>query len=120
MAGLAQVFKRSSSDLNGSAAAGVRRQVVFAADGTVTSRVLTDGGTVAPWHQHLDHDTVVYVVNGRFDVETADGVTTGVAGDFLHVPRRTVHREINPATTASEVIVVRTGAGPDYEAADAR
>jgi uncharacterized RmlC-like cupin family protein len=33
-------------------------------------------------------------------------------GDFLHVPKRAIHREANPGDTESQLIVVRAGHGP--------
>jgi quercetin dioxygenase-like cupin family protein len=54
----------------------------------------------------------VYVVRGRFVVETASGVVDAKPGDFVHVPAHTVHRESNPAAEPAEVVLVRRGTGP--------
>ncbi len=72
----------------------------------------TEPGVTSDWHHHGDHDTVVYVVNGVFRVETANGVVAGQPGDFVHVPAHTVHRESNPTDELAEVVLVRRGTGP--------
>jgi quercetin dioxygenase-like cupin family protein len=67
---------------------------------------------VSGWHHHGDHDTIVYVVRGSFDVETSTGVVNASAGDFVHVPAHTVHREGNSSERTAEVVLVRRGSGP--------
>ena len=48
----------------------------------------------------------------RGDAGVEDSVTLG-AGDFLYVPRHTVHREINPSSTeGNELILFLRGTGP--------
>lgn len=76
-------------------------------------------GSTSGWHHHGEHDTIAYVVKGAFRVETAAGVVQGEAGDFVHVPAHTVHREANPTGEASEVVIVRRGTGPVVVEADA-
>jgi len=72
----------------------------------------TEPGAVSGWHHHGDHDTIVYVVSGTFDVETVDGVVQAIEGDFVHVPARVIHREGNSSETVAEVVLVRRGSGP--------
>jgi quercetin dioxygenase-like cupin family protein len=73
---------------------------------------VTEPGVVGGWHHHGDHDSIVYVVRGAFDVETADGVVQASAGDFVHVPPHTIHREGNSSAQTAEVVLVRRGSGP--------
>jgi uncharacterized RmlC-like cupin family protein len=73
---------------------------------------VTQPGAVSGWHHHGEHDTIVYVVRGAFDVETAAGVVNAGSGDFIHVPAHTVHREGNPSDEVAEVVIVRRGTGP--------
>jgi uncharacterized RmlC-like cupin family protein len=81
--------------------------------GDLWSGVASTGpGVVSGWHHHGEHDSIVYVVRGAFDVETADGVTQAEAGDFVHSPAHTVHREGNSSTETAEVVLVRRGTGP--------
>ena len=71
----------------------------------------TDPGSTSGWHHHGTHDTVAYVVRGVFQVETVGEVVTGAAGDFVHIPAYTVHRESNPTAESAEVVIVRRGTG---------
>ena len=71
----------------------------------------TDPGSTSGWHHHGNHDTVAYVVRGVFQVETVGEVVTGAAGDFVHIPAHTVHRESNPTAESAEVVIVRRGTG---------
>jgi uncharacterized RmlC-like cupin family protein len=71
-------------------------------------------GTTA-WHHHGDHETSIYVVEGRLRMESGPGgrdVIEASAGDFLHVPPWAIHRESNPGDTESSIVVVRAGRGP--------
>src|SRR5881227_3992594 len=84
--------------------------VVF--DDIWSGKAVTEPGAVSGWHHHGDNDTIVYVVSGAFDVETADAVVRASAGDFVHVPANTVHREGNSSAEIAEVVLVRRGRGP--------
>ncbi|MCA1844404.1 MAG: cupin domain-containing protein [Actinobacteria bacterium] len=57
----------------------------------------------------------MYVVSGELRMESGPGgrdVVEARAGDFLHVPRGAIHREANPGSAESRIIVVRSGQGP--------
>jgi quercetin dioxygenase-like cupin family protein len=69
-------------------------------------------GVVSGWHHHGEYDSIIYVVEGAFDVETADGLTRAEVGDFVHIPAHTVHREGNSSSDPAEVVLVRRGTGP--------
>ena len=71
----------------------------------------TEPGATSGWHHHGTHDTVAYVVSGVFRVETAGEVVSAAAGDFVHIPALTVHRESNPTQEPAEVVLVRRGTG---------
>ena len=55
-------------------------------------------GAVSGWHHHDRNETSLYVVSGvlRLEFEGYDGYLDAEAGDFVHVPAYTVHRESNP------------------------
>jgi uncharacterized RmlC-like cupin family protein len=88
------------------------REEAIVLDDLWSGRVHTEPGATSGWHHHGDHDTVIYVVRGAIRVETASGLVQGDSGDFLHVPALTVHRESNPTSETSEVVLVRRGTGP--------
>lgn len=67
-------------------------------------------------HHHGEQETIVYVLEGESLVKWGErGESQAVvrAGDFLHVPPRTPHMEINPsADKAFRWIVVRSTPDP--------
>lgn len=91
---------------------GMQREDAFAFSDIWSGRVRTDPGITSGWHHHGNHDTIVYVAQGALSVETRAGVTEAAAGDFVHIPAHTVHREANPSGSQSELVVVRRGTGP--------
>src|SRR5580692_3855688 len=72
----------------------VRSEAIVLAD-MWSGTAVTEPGVVGGWHHHGAHDSIVYVVRGAFDVETAEGVVQARPGDFVHVPPHTIHREGN-------------------------
>lgn len=110
---------------------GMRRQLAFTAPGLWAGLVHTEGGAASGWHHHGDHETSLYVVQGRLRIEFGVGGGDAVvaeAGDFIHVPAGTVHRELNPDDETSAAVIARAGdsgpptvnvAGPDDAGPDA-
>jgi len=90
------------------------RSLAMHQDGMWTGMVDTEPGATSGWHHHGDHETTLYIVEGRMRIEFgpagADAVEA-VAGDFLRVPAGTVHRESNPGETTSRAVIVRCGEG---------
>lgn len=91
---------------------GMHREDAILLDDVWSGRVCIDPGVTSAWHHHGDHDTIVYVAQAALTVETAAGLVVAAAGDFVHIPAHTVHREGNPSGDRSELIVVRRGTGP--------
>ncbi|MGA8109459.1 MAG: cupin domain-containing protein [Acidobacteriaceae bacterium] len=59
---------------------------------------LVEGGASTGIHHHGEQETVVYVLEGESLIrwgEHGESEATVRAGDFLHVPAWTPHREIN-------------------------
>jgi uncharacterized RmlC-like cupin family protein len=76
-------------------------------------RVETAPGVVSGWHHHDKNESSLYVVSGvmRFEFEGYDGHLDAEAGDFIHVPAFTVHRESNPLDVPSVAVIARFGGG---------
>jgi uncharacterized RmlC-like cupin family protein len=76
-------------------------------------QVVTEPGAVSGWHHHDVNDTSLYVVSGvlRLEFEGEDGYVDAEAGDFVHVPAHTVHRESNPTDQPSVAVIARAGGG---------
>ena len=109
VAGSSRIARRTNA---GRANAGIDRSVAIVHEDLWSGTAATDPGVVSGWHHHGDHDSIVYVVRGAFDVETAEGITHAAAGDFVHIPSHTVHREGNSSSEPAEVVLVRRGTGP--------
>ena len=93
---------------------GIIREQAIAVGGLWAGLATTEAGTTSGWHHHGDYVTSIYIVSGRLRMESGPGgenVVEAVAGDFLHVPPGAVHRESNPGSSESHIVVVRAGYG---------
>ena len=76
--------------------------------------VTTDAGSLSGWHHHGEYETSIYVISGRLRMEFGPrgaDIVDAVAGDFVYVPPKAIHREGNPSDEASSLVVVRSGTG---------
>ena len=64
-----------------------------------------------PPHIHRNEDETFYVVEGQCDFLLGQETVTGGVGDFINVPRGTVHRFHNTGTTPARLILTFTPAG---------
>lgn len=46
------------------------------------------------FHIHENSDELFYCIEGEFDIEFADGMTHLCEGDFIIIPRGTMHRPV--------------------------
>ncbi len=92
---------------------GMQRQRAFEVPALWAGRVETAPGAVSGWHHHDRNETGLYVVSGvlRLEFEGHEGFVDAVAGDFVHVPAYTVHRESNPTDGPSVAVIARAGGG---------
>jgi uncharacterized RmlC-like cupin family protein len=93
---------------------GMDRRQAFAGDLMWAGFVRTDAGMVSGWHHHGDYESVIYVLTGALKMESGPGGATVVEagpGDFVRVPKGTVHRESNPSAEPADIVVVRAGRG---------
>jgi uncharacterized RmlC-like cupin family protein len=92
---------------------GMNRSQAFVTGQLWAGQVVTEPGSVSGWHHHDVNDTSIYVVSGvmRLEFEGHDGYVDAVAGDFVHVPAHTVHRESNPTDEATVAVLARAGGG---------
>jgi len=91
------------------------REQAIAAPGIWAGLVRTAPGVTSQWHHHGDHETSIYVARGTLRMESGPGgadVVTAGPGDFVHVPRGSIHRESNDGSEESHLVVVRAGQGP--------
>jgi uncharacterized RmlC-like cupin family protein len=93
---------------------GMTRERAIEVNGLWAGLVRTAPGMTSDWHHHGDYETSIYVARGTLRMESGPGgseVIEAVAGDFLHVPKRAVHREANDGSEESHLVVVRSGQG---------
>lgn len=72
-------------------------------------------GADSGWHHHGDYESSIYVISGVVRMESGPGgssVMEAGPGDFLYVPPGAIHRETNPGSVESQLVVVRGGSGP--------
>lgn len=109
------VTRLSPSDrVEGDPTPGMTREQAIATEGLWAGLVRTEAGMVSGWHHHGEYETSIYVLTGALRMESGpDGgsIVEAGPGDFLHVPKRAIHREANPGETESQIIVVRAGHG---------
>jgi uncharacterized RmlC-like cupin family protein len=103
-----------SSDLEpADPTSGMLRKRAFELDLLWAGQVETAPGAVSAWHHHDVNESSLYVVSGvlRLECEGVEGYVDAVAGDFVHVPAHTVHRESNPTDAVSVAVIARAGGG---------
>jgi uncharacterized RmlC-like cupin family protein len=75
--------------------------------------VTVDPATSTGAHHHGDCDSVVCITDGSITIRWGDRLEKGAeagSGDFIYIPARLVHQEINESDTiAVSSIVVRSG-----------
>jgi len=95
---------------------GIVRHLAFKGEGHQILRIRTDPGAVSGWHHHGDYDVYGYIASGTARIESGPGGKNAISlgtGDFIHVPRQTVHRDVNPSThERQEIILFLRGTGP--------
>lgn len=92
---------------------GMFRQRAFEMPLLWAGMVETAPGAVSGWHHHDVNESSLYVVSGilRMEFEGFAGYLDAHAGDFVHVPAFTVHRESNPTDEPSVAVIARAGGG---------
>ncbi len=92
---------------------GMMRERAFEVPTLWAGRVETSPGAVSGWHHHDRNETSLFVVAGvlRLEFEGHEGFIDARAGDFVHVPAYTVHRESNPTSDVSVAVIARAGGG---------
>jgi uncharacterized RmlC-like cupin family protein len=92
---------------------GMVRQRAFELPILWAGQVTTAPRAVSGWHHHDTNESSLYVVSGvlRLEFEGHDGYVDARAGDFVHVPAFTVHRESNPLDVPSVAVIARAGGG---------
>ena len=100
----------------GDATSAMNREEAIRTEGMWAGFVRVDPGEESGWHHHGDFETAVYILSGALRMDFGPrGAESVVAqsGDFLHIPKETVHREINTShADPVDAVVARAGSGP--------
>ena len=72
---------------------------------------LVPPGGGPPLHIHRNEDETFYVVEGECDFQLGDDTLTAGAGDFVNVPRGSVHRFHNAGTEPVRMVLTFTPSG---------
>ena len=72
---------------------------------------LVPPGGGPPPHIHRHEDETFYVLEGEIEFLLGDELIVGSAGDFVNVPRGTVHRFHNAGSATARMILTFTPAG---------
>lgn len=105
---------RGEDRTEGQPTPGMRREQAVSTERSWAGYVTTDAGMVSGWHHHGDYESHIFVVSGAMRMESGPGgseVIDAQPGDFIFVPPHAVHREGNPGTEKSTLVVVRAGNG---------
>jgi quercetin dioxygenase-like cupin family protein len=72
--------------------------------------IVAPGGGPSP-HIHRNEDETFYVLDGDVEFLLGDRIVTGRPGDFVNVPRGTVHRFHNASSARARLILTFSPAG---------
>lgn len=93
---------------------GMTREEAFSDGAMWSGYVTTAAGMTSGWHHHGDYDTVIYIISGGLRMESGTGgkeIVDAKPGDFVFVPKGTIHRESNPSNVEAALVAVRIGSG---------
>jgi uncharacterized RmlC-like cupin family protein len=105
---------RAEDRLESDPTPGMVREKAIETDGLWSGFVRTEPGATSGWHHHGDYETSIFVAYGSLHMESGpggEGLIDAVAGDFVYVPKRAIHRESNSGADESHLVVVRAGQG---------
>jgi uncharacterized RmlC-like cupin family protein len=63
-------------------------------------------------HFHRAIAESFYVLDGGVQIFDGRDWREAGPGDFVHIPKHVVHREVNAGTTSSQEVITRSGTGP--------
>jgi quercetin dioxygenase-like cupin family protein len=75
---------------------------------------LVPPGGGPPPHLHTREDETFYLLEGEIEFRLGDDVVTAGPGDFVNVPRGTVHSFFNASTATARMILTFTPAGMEH------
>lgn len=73
------------------------------------NKVIIPAGAAAHAHLHRDHETAIYLLQGRVETFYGEGLRKSVineAGDFIYIPAGVPHKPVNLSQTENAIAIV--------------
>ena len=73
------------------------------------NKVVIPAGAAAHAHLHRNHETAIYLVQGRVETFYGEGLAKSVvneAGDFIYIPAGVPHKPVNLSQTDDAIAIV--------------
>ncbi len=73
------------------------------------NKVVIPAGAAAHAHLHRDHETAIYLLQGRVETFYGEGLHKSVvneAGDFIYIPAGVPHKPVNLSQTEAAIAIV--------------
>ncbi len=73
------------------------------------NKVVIPAGAAAHAHLHRDHETAIYLMQGRVETFYGEGLQKSVvheAGDFIYIPAGVPHKPVNLSQTEAAIAIV--------------
>jgi len=97
---------------------GILRKKAFDVRGITVAQTQVPAKVASGWHHHGQRNLYGFVVAGRLHLEYGpDGalVADVGAGEFVHVPPRLIHRDVNPNQNEAAIMVnITLGEGTPF------
>ena len=80
---------------------------MFICDGeSITANIATSSGDGSKLHRQPDHDEIVIVVDGEAEFQVGDEVRKVGPGDFIFIPRNTIHGRVRTITESMSALSI--------------
>ena len=80
---------------------------MFICDGeSITANIATSSGDGSKLHRQPGHDEIVIVVDGEAEFQVGDEVRKVGPGDFIFIPRNTIHGRVRTITESMSALSI--------------
>jgi quercetin dioxygenase-like cupin family protein len=80
---------------------------MFICDGeSITANIATSSGSESKLHTQPNHDEIVIVIDGEAEFRVGDEVRRVGPGDFVFIPRNTIHGRVRTITESMSALSI--------------